>query len=360
MSVWDEIGEAAAGLHRQAFVFDAHADTLTEMTDRGYDLDAGPAGSQLDLPRCAGGVLDAQVFTCFVNPKCLPQGADRVRAQLATMDRQLARLPGRVALCTRPGDLGRARQAGRLGAVLAIEGGHAIENDLGILSEFVRRGVRTMTLTWNNSNEWADGCGDAGRHGGLSARGREVVAAMEAHGMVLDVSHVAESTFEGVLEVARTPLLASHSCARALREHPRNLHDDQLRAIAASGGVACVNFYPTFLVAEGQATLDHLLDHFDRFLAVAGEDHVGLGSDFDGIPITPRGVEDVAALPRVTAGLLARGHSPEAVTKVLGSNLLRLFDAAPVERSLPAQGRPGGRADVTNAHARRPREGSPA
>lgn len=338
----------AAALHRRALVFDAHADTLTEMTDRGYDLDRGPAGSHLDLPRCAGGVLDAQVFTCFVHPRCLPGGAAaRVRAQLDTMDRQLRRFPARVALCTRPGDVGRARADGRLAAVLAIEGGHAIEDDLDVLAEFGRRGVRTMTLTWNNSNEWADGCGEDGPHGGLTARGREVVAAMEELEMVVDVSHVSERTFAGVLACARRPLLASHSCARALREHRRNLHDDQLRAIAASGGVACVNFYPAFLVKDGSATLDDLLDHVERFLEVAGPDHVGLGSDFDGIPTAPEGVGDVTALPRVTAGLLARGHPPQVVEKVLGGNLLRLFDGA---ASAPAAGgTPGAARDALPA-----------
>ncbi len=323
----DDIPSAARAVHRAALVFDAHADTLTEMTDRGYDLDAGPEGTHLDLPRCAGGNLDVQVFTCFVSPKCLPDGAaDRVRAQLATMDRQLARFPDRVTLCTAPGDIRAARASGRLAAVLAIEGGHAIEDDLDVLLEFHGRGVRTMTLTWNNSNEWADGCGDDGPHGGLTDRGREVVAAMEELGMVVDVSHAARSTFDDVLASARRPLVASHSCARALRDHPRNLEDDQLRAIAAQGGVACLNLYPAFLVAEGPATLDDVLDHMDRFVEVAGPDHVGLGTDFDGIPTTPAGLENVAALPRLTAGMLARGHSAETVTKVLGANLLRLFD----------------------------------
>jgi membrane dipeptidase len=324
------IPEVALALHRRALVFDAHADTLTEMHDQGYDLDRAPEHQHLDLPRCADGVLDAQVFTCFVHPRERPDGcAARVRALLDTMDRQLERLGDRVALCLEPGDIGAARAAGKLAAVLAIEGGHAIENDLDVLAEFRRRGVRTMTLTWNNGNEWADGCGEPGVHGGLNDRGREVVAAMEELGMVLDISHVSPETFDDVAAAAATPLLASHSCSHALRKHQRNLTDDQLRVIADSGGVACVNFYPTFLVTDGAATLEHLLDHFDRFLEVAGPDHVGLGTDFDGIPTGPDGVEDVTDLPRVTAGLLERGHHEDTVEKVLGGNLLRLFDAAP-------------------------------
>lgn len=331
-----EGGSAAAlALHRRALVFDAHADTLTEMTDRGYDLDRAPEGRHIDLARAAGGVLDAQVFTCFVHPRHVGRGegsggvgpADRVRAMLDTMDRQLALFPDRLALCTRRGDLAAARAAGKLAAVLAIEGGHALENDLAHLEEFFARGVRTMTLTWNNSNEWADGCGDEGRHGGLTARGQQVVAAMESLGMVVDVSHVARTTFDDTLAMVRAPVIASHSCSRALRSHPRNLDDDQLRAIAATGGVACVNFYPVFLVSEGEATLEHVLDHLERFLAVAGPEHVGLGADYDGIGVTPTDLPDIATLPRVTEGLLRRGHSPQVVEGVLGANLARVFDA---------------------------------
>lgn len=320
----------AADLHRYALVFDAHADTLTEMTDRGYDIDAGPAGTHLDLERCSGGVLDAQVFTCFVHPRFVPgHAADRVRAMLDTMDRQLALFPERLALCRGPGEIVAAREGGRLAAVLAIEGGHAIENDLEVLREFHERGVRSMTLTWNNSNEWADGCGDDGPHGGLTDRGGEVVAAMEELGMVCDISHVARSTFDDVLAAARRPLIASHSCARALCDHQRNLDDDQLRGLAEGGGVACVNFYPNFLVSEGVCNLSHLLDHVVHFVEIAGPEHVGIGSDFDGIPAGPDGMDDVTELPSLTAGLLERGLDEAAVTAVMGGNLLRVFDEAP-------------------------------
>lgn len=320
---------SASALHRRALVLDAHADTLTEMTDRGYDLDQGLPGTHLDLPRCAGGALDAQVFTCFVHPRYVPdRAADRVRAMLDTMDRQLALFPDRLALCRGPGEIVAAREAGRLAALLGIEGGHAIENSLDVLREFHGRGVRTMTLTWNNSNDWADGCGDHGPHGGLTDFGREVVAAMEELDMVVDISHVAPSTFDDVLAVARRPLIASHSCARVLRDHPRNLHDHQLRALAEQGGVACVNFYSGFLVREGPCALEHVLDHVMHFASVAGVEHVGLGSDFDGIPSAPDGLADVSELPRLTAGLLERGLDESEITAVLGGNLLRIFDGA--------------------------------
>lgn len=333
-----DISKRAVEVHRRAFVFDAHADTLTQMTDLEYDLDNPEGVGHLDFLRVSDGVLDAQVFTCFVHPDYLPdRGADRVRQMLSTMDRQVERFPNRLALCTRPGQIAKARQDGRFAAVLAIEGGHAIENSLSVLAEFASRGVRSMTLTWNNSNEWADGCGEEGPHGGLTNRGREVVAAMEEHGLIADISHVSRSTFDDVCAIARQPLLASHSCSRVLREHPRNLDDDQLRVIADSGGVACVNFYPSFLTEVEHATLDDVLDHVERFISVAGADHVGLGTDYDGIPTTPEGLEDVSALPRVTDGLLERGHSSEVVEQILGGNLLRLFDGDLTTEAPPSQ-----------------------
>lgn len=324
-----DVSERARALHRRALVVDAHADTLTEMTDRGYDLDEAPRGAHVSFDLVADGALDVQVFTCFVRPSYLPDGcAERVRAMLATCDRQLALFPERLALCRAGEPLDVVQRDGRLGVVLAIEGGHAIENDLGVLEEFRARGVRTMTLTWNNTNDWADGCGDEGRHGGLTDFGRDVVAAMEAGGMVVDVSHAARSTFDDVIAVATRPLIASHSCAAALRSHRRNLDDDQLRAIADLGGVACVNAYPRFLVDGDRATLDDLLDHVEHFLAVAGPRHVGLGADFDGIDLVPDGFEDASALPRVTDGLLARGLDEDTIVAVLGGNLARVFDAA--------------------------------
>lgn len=327
MDPYRDIPQSAADLHRRALVFDAHADTLTEMTDRGYDLDHAPEDLHLDFQRCAHGALDAQVFTCFVHPNYVGHGAaGRVREMLDTMDRQLERFPDRLALCTEPGQVAAARASGKLAGLLAIEGGHAIEDELETLREFHGRGVRCMTLTWNNSNEWADGCGDDGPNGGLSSRGREVVGAMEELGMVVDISHAARSTFDGVMNVARAPLIASHSCAKALRDHPRNLDDDQLRAIAACGGVACLNLYPVFLVKEGEASLEHVLDHMDHFLDVAGPEHVGLGADYDGIGRTPIELPHVGTLPRLTAGLLRRGHTPDTVEAVLGGNLLRVFE----------------------------------
>jgi membrane dipeptidase len=259
---------------------------------------------------------------------------------------------------------------------MGIEGGHAIENSLFALREFHRLGVRYMTLTHTNTNDWADSSGGFGepgevRHHGLSPFGEEVVKEMQRIGMLVDVSHVSDETVEDVLRIAKAPIIASHSSSRALADNPRNLTDDQLRAIGANGGVVMVNFWPLFIdpkqtewsatffkkhgadikaieekykadrdKAYGEITklmlsehppktpLSRLIDHIDHVAKVAGIDHVGLGSDFDGIPSTPEGLDGVDGMPRITLELLRRGYTEEQVKKILGENFLRVFAAA--------------------------------
>jgi len=258
-----------------------------------------------------------------------------------------------------------------LAALMGIEGGHAIENSLLTLREFYRLGVRYMTLTHNNTNEWADACCDTPRHGGLSDFGKEVVAEMNRLGMLVDVSHVSDETMSDVLDVSKAPVIASHSSARVYSNHKRNVSDELLKRIAQNGGVVMVNFYPAFLdekvrVAglerdeklKGQraelnerfkndpkrleeelrklnevnpipnTTLSMLVDHIEHIAKVAGIDHVGLGSDFDGVPNLPEGIDDVAGLPNITYELLRRGHSDEEVLKILGGNFMRVFAEA--------------------------------
>jgi membrane dipeptidase len=267
--------------------------------------------------------------------------------------------------------------------LLGIEGGHSIEADLGLLRMYFQLGVRYMTLTWSNSNEWADSSGDIDdatvvHHGGLTEFGRDVVREMNRLGMMIDVSHAADTTFWHVLQTTHAPVIASHSSARALTDAPRNLTDEQLRAIATNDGIVMVNFYPAFIDAcwrdgwaatkahrdslyeavrkayrdRGEpipydasmsadrqyyaeflkdqlplAPLSALIDHIDHVAQVAGIDHVGLGSDFDGFPILPEGLSSAADLPKITAALVERGYSPEQLNKLLGGNLLRVFAA---------------------------------
>jgi membrane dipeptidase len=262
---------------------------------------------------------------------------------------------------------------GKVAAFIGLEGGYPIQGDPARLELLFEVGVRYMTLTWNHSTSWADASGDEPQHGGLTATGRQVVREMNRLGMVVDVSHASDETFWDVLETTRAPIIASHSNARALCDHPRNLSDRMLRALAENDGVVGVSFVPGFLeqtysaearrrIAAIQPELERLdrdcrqapgpcrkqrrriyrralaglppvsisrvLDHIDHVVQVAGVDHVGLGSDFDGFSVTPEGLEDVSRLPRITAGLLARGYSEEDVRKILGRNFMRVFQHA--------------------------------
>jgi membrane dipeptidase len=286
--------------------------------------------------------------------------------------RRLADTAGDVELATNTEEVRAVVRRGHVAALMGVEGGHAIENSLEKLDTLYARGVRYMTLTWNNGNDWAGSSMDASRAGGLSDFGKQVVRRMNQLGMLVDVSHVSDSTFRDVLATTTRPVIASHSSCRALAAHPRNLTDDQLRAIAKNGGVVGINFFPVFLddhfgaqyaevnrrlrpefdairaryvgqpgVADfeidqcrGQHLHDldvpeigRLLDHIDHAVQVMGIDHVAFGSDFDGISVLPRPMKDATSLPLVVAGISARGYSDSDVRKILGENFLRLLSA---------------------------------
>jgi membrane dipeptidase len=277
-------------------------------------------------------------------------------------------------------DIERAHRDHKLAALLGIEGGHSIENDIRLLRDYYRLGVRYMTLSWSNTNEFADSSGDindpkTAHHNGLTDGGKEIVAEMNRLGMLVDISHVADKTFYDVMSASKSPVIASHSSARALTNHPRNMTDDMLQAIAKNGGVVQVNFYNAFIdenyrkAAEAQGKdrdaavkanaeqlkaagktityldndrierewaakiprppLSALIDHIDHVAKVAGIDHVGLGSDFDGVSgATPQGIDSAADLPKITQALLDRGYSADDIRKILGGNLLRVFREA--------------------------------
>jgi membrane dipeptidase len=289
-------------------------------------------------------------------------------------------------------DIVRARTGPnkKFAALLGVEGGHAIENDIHVLRNFYRIGVRYMTLTWSNTNEWADSSGDINdpkvhHHDGLTPFGKQVVTEMNRLGMMIDVSHVADKTFWDTIGITKAPIIASHSSARALTNHPRNMTDDMLRAMTKNGGVVMVNFFDAFLDedfrrafaaqaperdaaekayeaklrAEGKplnymtvedplekewaAKIPHppfkvLIDHIDHIAKVAGVEHVGLGSDFDGNPAMPQGMNSAADLPKITQALLDRGYTPEQIKGILGGNLLRVFrQVEQVSRELQGQ-----------------------
>ena len=384
----------AEAVHASALVIDTHADTPQRFVDQNYDLADPLNGGYLNFETAKKGNLGAEFFSIWVEPK-LYQGR-YVQRTLDLIDgvyQQAAMHPDQMRMAYSPADILAAHREHKLAILMGIEGGHSIDSDIRILRDYYRLGVRYMTLTWSNSNGWADSSGDATdksvphTENGLSEFGKDVVYEMNRLGMMVDISHVSDKTFYRTLVITRAPVIASHSSARALCNSPRNMTDDMLRAMNVNGGVVMVNFYSAFLSedfrqasmaqkperdaatqvvldkakAEGRtatyAELDAvdrefaakiprppfslLIDHIDHVAKVAGIDHVGLGSDFDGIPSTPEGLDSAADLPKITAALMQRGYSAADCEKILGGNLLRVFrEVEAVSKQLQSDERP--------------------
>jgi len=363
-SVTDDakLRERAMKLHREAIVVDTHNDVTSPMTDEGFDLGAHDKSGkiQTDIPRMKEGGLDAEFFAIYVAAKYAKEGgaARRAMDMIDGVYEQARRHPESLEMAFTSGDIRRIHKSGKVAALMGIEGGHAIEDSLSALRQFYRLGVRYITLTHTNTNNWADSAGGINnpaekRHGGLSDFGREVVLEMNRLGMMVDISHVADDTFWDCIETSQAPLIASHSSCRALTNVPRNMTDDMLRALAKNGGVVMINFYNGFINTEyakpgdptpakpaNTATMDMLMRHFEHAIKVAGVDHVGIGSDFDGVDgMLPGGMEDVSKLPAITYELLKRGYSDADVKKVLGENLLRVMsEAERVRQKMQASG----------------------
>ena len=392
---------SAAAVHKSALVIDTHADTPQRFLDENYDLDDALKGGEFNLESARKGGLGAEFFSIWVDPEANKgHYARRTLDLIDAVKQQAAKHPGEMELVTSPEGIERAHREHKLAALMGIEGGHSIEDSLGLLRQYYALGVRYMTLTWANSNGWADSSGDADdatvphTKEGLNEFGKDVVYEMNRLGMMVDVSHVSDKTFFRTLIITRAPVIASHSGARALCDAPRNMTDDMLRAIANSGGpdskggVVQVNFYSGFVSQEyrdaqkkigpemkaavqalkdkakadgkeaSQAEIDkvqreyadriprppfkELIDQIDHVAKVAGVDHVGLGSDFDGISgQLPEGIDSVADLPKITAALMERGYSAEDCRKILGGNLLRVFrEVEQVSKQLQAEERP--------------------
>lgn len=378
-------------LHDSALVIDTHADTPQRFADEGWDFTAPLGHGMLNLETARQGNLGAEFVAIWPEPIVWKgRFAHRTLTLIDAVHQQVRRHPSELALCTSPAEILAARDAGKFAMLMGIEGGHAIENSLALLRAYFTLGVRYMTLTWANSNDWAESSGDLHPNPadsslshpyGLTSFGREVIAEMNRLGMMVDVSHASDQTLAHVLEVTRAPVLASHSCARALCNSPRNLTDDQLRAIAANNGAIMVNFYSAFVdenyrqaynaqrperfaahmrLEEGYAArrepvpfyasneidmeyaariprppFESLIAHFEHIVQVAGIDHVGIGSDFDGISALPEGIDSAADLPKITAALAARGFSEADLRKLLGGNLMRVFSAVESVSDVP-------------------------
>jgi membrane dipeptidase len=385
-----------AEVHRSALIVDAHADTTQRMLDSGYDLANPPAGSDahIDFAKIKAGNLGAEFFSIWVEPSDQNKGhyAKRTLELIDSVLEQARKHPKQMMMAFGPADIERAHREGKFAALMGIEGGHSIENSMPLLRDFYRLGVRYMTLTWSNTNEWADSSGDEKdtkiqHHEGLTQFGREVVREMNRLGMMVDVSHVSDKTFWATMTITRAPVIASHSSARALTNHPRNMDDKMLRAVGQNGGVVMVNFFSSFIddnfrtayaaqspernaaqkkaEEEWQAAhpgqpvpyevgdkigkqwaaklqrppLSSLIDHIDHIAKVAGVDHVGLGSDFDGVSSLPTGIDSAADLPKITEELMKRGYSAQDVKKILGGNIMRAFrEVEQVRDQIKAEG----------------------
>jgi len=370
-----KLRERAMKLHREAIVIDTHNDITSPITDQGFDLGTRDTSgkTQTDIPRMKEGGLDADFFAIYVAANYARNGGSARRA-LDVIDgvyEQARRHPESLEMAFAADDIRRIHKSGKIAALMGIEGGHAIEDSLSALRQFYKLGVRYMTLTHTNTNNWADSAGGIGnppekRHNGLSDFGKEVVREMNRLGMMVDISHVSDDTFRAAIEVSQAPLIASHSSCRVLTNVPRNLTDDMLRALAKNGGVAMINFYAGFVNTEyakpgapaptksaDKATMDMLMQHFEHAIKVAGIDHVGIGSDFDGVDgLLPTGMEDVSKLPTITYELLKRGYSEADVKKVLGENLMRVMSE--VERTAKKMQESGVKPSFTKISAAKP------
>lgn len=362
--------QESSRIHGEAIVLDGHNDATTFILDYGFDLGmdgADPAkrdatlywipvlrkllphpdGDDLrmdtDIRRLRAGGVDAQFFSIFAHPRYLPGGAKR-RAldMIAVVHEQVARHPDDLVLARSVADVRGAASQDKIAVLMGLEGGHAIEDELANIREFYDLGVRYMTLTWSNTNNWADSSNDHARHGGLTGFGEDVVREMNRLGMIVDVSHVSDETFFDVLEATSAPVMASHSSARAIADHPRNMSDAMLRAMGRNGGVVMINFSENFIDPDKTGVwpsvrhwisnlgwkdtpFEFLVDHIEHVIRVAGVDHVGLGSDFDGTLFLPEGMKDVSQFPNITIELLRRGYSEGDIRKILGENALRVF-----------------------------------
>lgn len=306
-------------------VFDSHCDTLMEVVEGRRSLGERSEKGHIDLPRLLEAGVTSQVFAIWLDDKYLPGEAVKTTLRfIDTFYRELETSPDKLMLATKVADVWEAKRRSMVAGFLAIEGGEALEGSISALRMFYKLGVRLMTLTWSRRNQIADGVYEARTGGGLTRFGVEVVKEMNRLGMAVDVSHLSERGFWDVMEVAEKPVVATHSNARAVWDHPRNLTDDQLRAIARSGGIVGATFVGPF-IGQGKQSVENLVNHIDHMVEVMGIEHVGIGSDFDGTSdeSLPEEIRNVTDMPAVAQALLRRGYSEGDVRKIMGLNWLR-------------------------------------
>jgi membrane dipeptidase len=363
-------------IHKDATVIDTHNDFISTSIEKKVSFDQSLKGTtHSDLKRMKEGGLDIQIFSIFCDENYGKGTAFAfANREMDSMYAIIQRNPTNTMLVKSPNDLATAVKKGMLGCMMGVEGGHMMEDRLDYLDSLYKRGARYMTLTWNNSTDWASSAADEraknnlGHPYGLNAFGEKVVERMNELGMIVDISHVGEKTFYDAVRVSKKPVIASHSCAYSLCPVPRNMTDDQIKALGKNGGVIHLNFNSGFVdssfpaknrafiqrhqtekdsllklnpsdffanmrinekykneIDDARPTLAQLLDHLDHIVKLIGVDHVGLGSDFDGINSTPRELNDVADMPLITKALIERGYSKKDIKKILGENFIRVF-----------------------------------
>jgi membrane dipeptidase len=368
----------AMKIHTEAIVVDTHNDVLSTVIMKGLSVEENLLGkSHSDLARFKQGGVDVQIFSIFCDERFGKDTAFKfANIEIDSLYAIAKRNPDKMAIVSDPRELKKVVKSKRMAAMMGVEGGHMIEDNLSYLDSFYKRGVRYMTLTWNNSTSWATSAKDEAAHTvpnskpGLNEFGKQIVKRMNELGMLVDLSHVGEQTFWDAINTTSKPVLVSHSCAYALCPVFRNLKDDQIKAVGRNGGVIHLNFYSGFVDSNYQKRkesfiashtkekdsleqlkwaayeieewmsktypqeanalrppLSLLLDHLDYIVKLIGVDHVGLGSDFDGIESAPQGLDGVQDFPKITQALIDRGYSKRDIKKILGGNFLRLFEA---------------------------------
>jgi membrane dipeptidase len=387
MVAGDSISERAKKLHFSSIVVDTHDDTTQRLLDDKFDLGARHSDGSIDIPRMKAGGLDAIFFSIWMSGKITgPEAVKRADAQIRAVREQVRKNPKTLELATTASEVRAAKRNHKIAVLMGLEGGHMINSDLDMLRSFANSGVRYMTITHSLNVEWADSSTDKAVHNGLTDFGKDVVREMNRLGVIVDISHVSDKTFYDALAVSKAPLFASHSSCRAICDAPRNMTDQMIKDLAAKGGVIQINYHVGFLsqefrdaekkdpkineeialqvrqrcggdgneacqllegdkitrefVAQGKLPrVDYtkIIEHIDHAVKVAGIDHVGLGSDFDGANM-PYGMEDVTMLPKITDALLKKGYSEGDVRKILGENTLRVMtDVERVSRELNSQ-----------------------
>ncbi|WP_434565101.1 dipeptidase [Thermoanaerobacterium thermosaccharolyticum] len=303
---------------------DFHCDTLYLIEKDNRDITKKNDKGHIDLIRLDEGMVHLQVFATFVEPEYMRKDAAAKTLKMIDKLYQLMEKTDKIKLILSGKDVEEAKSENKLGALLSIEGGEALEGDLSLLRMFYKLGVRAMTLTWSLRNDLGDGILGSSDYG-LTSFGKDVIKEMNRLGMIVDVSHLNERGFWDAINICEKPLIASHSDCKALCRHPRNLSDEQIKAIADKGGVIGINFCPNFLRDDDNASIEDVLDHIEHIVNLVGINHVGFGSDFDGIEKTPLGLDDAASFPKILDGLKKRGFKDDEINSISHDNFERII-----------------------------------